>query len=254
MELTSPVGSCWVALGMKTEPTHRPRDGHLLARPLSVGSLPCHPARQHRPRRGASPGPTGHPQLSRPQRRPLFIGSGGCCSSPTNDSPSPAGNASKSDCVSAIPPARSAPPTCPDNSCARSMPPAPRSWPSAGWPGSTVTAAAATCRAYPGWPKWAAPARPSLRLRRPWRSSRPRPSAVPKRWRPAVGILHGTLGDLYEAEDHLSGIRRRKTMILRSLERSSPAGCAFWPLVRCRLLARLTASRSTPSPPSGQPS
>jgi hypothetical protein len=34
MELTSPVGSCWVALGMKTEPTHRPRDGHLLARPL----------------------------------------------------------------------------------------------------------------------------------------------------------------------------------------------------------------------------
>ena len=35
MELTSPVGSCLVALGMKTEPTHRPRDGHLLARPLS---------------------------------------------------------------------------------------------------------------------------------------------------------------------------------------------------------------------------
>ena len=25
---TSPVGCCWVALGMKTEPTHRPVDGH----------------------------------------------------------------------------------------------------------------------------------------------------------------------------------------------------------------------------------
>jgi len=32
---TSPVVGVWVALGMKTEPTHQPVDGHLPARVLS---------------------------------------------------------------------------------------------------------------------------------------------------------------------------------------------------------------------------
>jgi len=36
MKVTSPVGCAWVALGIKTEPTLRPVDGHLPARPLIV--------------------------------------------------------------------------------------------------------------------------------------------------------------------------------------------------------------------------
>ncbi len=35
MEGTSPVGCDWVALGIKTEPTLRPADGHLSARLLN---------------------------------------------------------------------------------------------------------------------------------------------------------------------------------------------------------------------------
>jgi len=38
------VVGCWVALGIKPEPTRRPVDGHLSARPLSARSLP----RSHR--------------------------------------------------------------------------------------------------------------------------------------------------------------------------------------------------------------